>query len=287
MRLLVILCFAAPWVWSQSTDKARRSFDKGREAYRTFTVKGYERAIRYFSDALTESPNFTDAHAAIAETYVLLGYELEKAAGSAGDAYDKAIREARVAIEKDSTSVYALRAMAHVSYVCDGKAKGEANYELLQRALQIDSTDAECWYLLWLLTDNENPNGIIQKALQFDPRSYMAHYAVGLTYARLKNWDSAADHYHKCIDLVEDNYLAYFALGNLLSQQKQYLSSIDPYEKALRYGVPGHDVHLYLGLSYYYTDSNKKAKRQLKTYLDGNPTTPLKNQLLEILKEID
>ncbi len=287
MRLLLIIFFAAPWVWPQSSDKARRSFEKGREAYRTFTVKGYERAIRHFSDAVKEAPDYAAAHAALAETYVLLGYEREKASGSAGDLYEKGLGEARTALVSDSSSAAALRAMAHVGYVREGMTTGQINFELLQRALQIDSSDGESWYLLWLLTDNENPEGVIRKALQLDPNLYMAHYGLGLAYARQKNWDSAAVHYARCIDLVDDNYLAYFAMGNVLSQQKQYLSSIQPYEKALKYGVPGNDIHLYIGLSYYYTDYNDKARRHLKKFVDASPASPLKDQILDILQDLD
>lgn len=287
MRLWVYLIVAAPCLWSQSTDKAWRSFEKGRTEYLTFTVKGYERAIRHYNDALTENPSLTRAHAGLAEAYVLLASEREKTGAAATADYEKAAVHAREALMHDTTSVNSFRAAAHVAYIRDGKTKGQEIFELLQEGLRRDSADAESWYLLWLLTDNENTEGVIRKAQRLNPDLYVVPYALGLAHARKKEWDSAIAYYGKCIELVKDNYLAYFALGNAYSQQKQYLSSIDPYEKALKYGVPGNDIHLYIGLAYYYTDDNKKARRHLQTYIDKNPTTSLKGQIYDILQELD
>lgn len=287
MRFLVFLIFAAPCLWPQSTDRAWRSFEKGRAEYLTFTVKGYERAIRHFNDALVHDPAFFRAHAGLAEAYVLLASEHEKAGVPAAAEYEKAAAHAREALMRDTINVNSFRAAAHVAYLRDGKNNGQQIFELLQEALRRDSTDAESWYLLWLLTDNANTEGVIRKAQRLNPDLYVVQYALGLAHARKKEWESATAYYLKCIDLVKENYLAYFALGNAYSQQKQYLSSIDPYENAIRYGVPGNDIHLYIGLSYYYTDDNKKARRHLQTYIDKNPSTPLKGQIYDILKELD
>ncbi len=285
MRFWILILLAAHPILGQS--EARRWYDKGRAAYLKFTEDGYRDAIRHFEKALKADPMMSEAHAGLAEALTLAAMERTKRAQPTDEYFTKAAAEASEAVRLDSASAHAYRASAHLLFVRDGETRNQQTYDLLTRALSCDSADAESWYILAMLTDNQNPQGLLRRALRINSDLYVVQYALGLAHAGKQEWDSALAYYQKCVQLVEANYLAHYAMGIVHSRKKQYLTAIPHYERAQRLDVPGNDIHLYLGLAYYYTDANKKARKELRAYVDAEPTSPHRTQILDILKEIE
>ncbi|KAB2879501.1 tetratricopeptide repeat protein [bacterium] len=272
---------------AQNPEKAKKHFDSGRNAYLKFTFDDYKEAVGHYEKALAEDSNFAPAYAALSEAHALLGFELENLGQPAENHYSRALTNAQKSMDKDSTLAMAYRAMAQACLNVNPKKFGQLIYEELTRALELDSTDAESHYLMWLHTDNTNTESPwITKSIRFNDRFFQSHYSLGLLCAKQKNFEQAVVHYKKCAEINPKNYRTYFSLGNAYSQQKKYDLAIPEYENALKLNNKNTEAYFYLGLAYYYKDNNKKAKKNLEKYLELSPVTTYRKQAEDMLNDI-
>jgi tetratricopeptide (TPR) repeat protein len=292
IHLMVVLLINIMWisyseVVAQKMDKAKSFYDKGRQAYLRFTVKDYEDAVRYYEKALNADPDFTLAYAGLAETYALWGYELEKNQRNPDELFNKAISYGKMAVLKDSNSDVTHRALAQAYMNADEKKYGEQAYQELLTALSLDTTNAETFYLLWLHTQNDNPESpFIQKSLSLNPDFFLSHYALGVVWAKKKNFEKAVELYKQCVRINPGHFLPYFGLGNAYSQLKKYELAIPEYEKAIDINPDDTECYLYVGLACYYKEKDKQAVKYLEKYLKMNPASTHKTTVENILKDI-
>ena len=283
MCLIMLVSSASP----QGTNKAKQHFDNGRKAYLKFTADDYKEAVNYYEKALAEDSNFAPAYAGLSEAYALIGFEFEKSGQPVENYYSRALLNAQKSLEKDSTLGMAHRAMAQSCLNANPKKFGQFIYDEINRALELDSTDAESYYLMWLHTDNTDPESRwIKRSLDFNDRFFQSHYSLGLLYAKQKNFVQAIRHYERCVAINPKNYRAYFSLGNVYSQQKKYDLAIPEYETTIKLNAKNTEAYFYLGLAYYYQDRNKDAKKYLENYLEKAPGTTFRTQVEEILKDL-
>lgn len=273
--------------FSQNPGKAKKHFDSGRKAYLKFTPDDYKEAVSHYEKALAEDSNYAPAYAGLSEANALLGFEMETMSQAAENYYSKALTFAQKSIEKDSGLAMAHRALAQACMNANPKKFGQLIYDALSKALEIDSTDAESNYYMWLHTDNTNVSSPwIKKSLAANDHYFQSHYSLGLLYVKQKDFAQAALHYKKCVEINPKNYRAYFSLGNVYSQQKNYALAIPEYENAIKWNRNNADAYFYLGLAYYYQDRNKDAKKHLEKFLEMAPATTYRGQIEEILNEL-
>ncbi|MBL7995971.1 tetratricopeptide repeat protein [bacterium] len=283
----VCLLLCTVTIIAQNPDKAKKHFDSGRKAYLKFTVDDYNEAVGHYEKALAADSNFAPAYAGLSEAYALAGFELENMGQPAENHYSRALTNAQKSIDKDSTLAMAHRAMAQSCLNANPKKFGQLIYDELTRALELDSTDAESHYLMWIHTDNANTESPwITKSIQFNDRFFQSHYSLGLLYAKQKDFQRAVGHYRKCAEINPKNYRTYFSLGNAYSQQKKYDLAIPEYENTLKLNSKNTEAYFYLGLAYYYKDKNKDAKKNLEKYLELSPATTYRKQAEAILNDI-
>lgn len=290
--ILFTLTFSAlfvnnPFLAAQNTEKAKSFYEKGRKAYLRFTIKDYEESVKFYQKALNADSNYAPAYAGLAEAYASWGYELERSGKAAGDCFDKALHFGRKAVFKDSSSDVAYRGLAMAYMNADAKKYGEEAYRALLTALSLDTTDAETFYLLWMHTQNDNPESpFIQKSIALNPDYFLSHYALAVAWSRKKNYDKAAEYYKQCVRINPDHELPYYGLGTTYSQMKKHSLSIPEYEKALKINPDHVECYLYLGLAYYYTEKDRDAVKYLEKYLKLNPNSSHKTTVENILRDI-
>lgn len=288
LRLILILTsvLSLP-ISAQNTEKAKSAYDKGRKAYLKFTADDYKEAIKYFDQAIAADAEMAIAYAGLAEAYALLGYETEKSGQASKEYYEKALENAKKAVGKGPAIGMTHRALAQAFLAHDSKKYGQEIYEALKVATELDSTDAESYYLLWLHTENDKPESpLIQKSLQLNDHFFQSQYGVGLAYSKLKKFDQAVECFKKAVAINPKNYLSYYSMGNAYSQLKKYDLAIPEYERALKLNKDINDAYFYLGLAYYYQDQNKKAVKHLEKYLERVPASPYRAEVENILKDI-
>ena len=73
-----------------------------------------------------------------------------------------------------------------------------------------------------------------QQAINTDPRSDEAYYAIGLIYQKMGDNTLAMKNYQNAIDINAQHFLAYYNAGNILASDGNYTSAIDHFEICLR-----------------------------------------------------
>ncbi len=150
--------------------QARDAYLRGRYLWNQRTVHGLTESIRYYTEALRADPNYAEAYAGLAESYVLLSiYGDVHPSGS----LTKAQSAAESALQLDSNLSQAHTALAAVKTDRDWDWSGaEREY---RRALQLNPGDptAHHWYALHLsrLGRWQEAETEIQRALALDPLS--------------------------------------------------------------------------------------------------------------------
>lgn len=287
LLIFAALCLGVHGVSAQNSEKARKLSMDGRKAYLRFVVDGYEKAVGFYEKALRADSSYVPAYAGLAETYALWGFEIEKKGGSAKPMYEKAIRYGTAGVAIDSSVAVIHRALAQACMNANPKELGAHAYASLEKARAIDSSDAETFYLLWLHTDNENPDSpFIKKSLSLDADFFQSHYGLGLLYAKRKDFDRAIDHYKECVRVNPKHPWPYYSLGHAYSQQKKYDLAIPEYENAIGLDENLNDAYFFLGLASYYERQDKKARQNLQRYLERVPDSGYRKQVDEMLKEI-
>lgn len=282
-----LLTFIVTDARAQDSGKAHQLCEKGRKAYLQSTLAGYEEAVRHYEQAVRSDSQSAAALAGLAESYALWGYELEKKGEPAKSYYDRAMRFGMSAVIKDSMSAVAHRALARACMNANPKELGGTAYASLDRARQIDSTDAEVFYLLWMLTDNEDPDSpYALKSLALNRDYFPSHYGLGLLCARRKEFDKAIAHYKEAVRINGRHPLPYYSLGHAYSQQKKYDLAIPEYEKALDLDESLSDAHFFLGLACYYEHEDKKAAKNFTRYLELVPESTYRRQVEDMLQQL-
>lgn len=150
--------------------QARDAYLRGRYLWNQRTVHGLTESIRYYTEALHADPNYAEAYAGLAESYVLLSvYGDVHPSGS----LTKAQWAAESALQLDSKLSQAHTALAAVKTDRDWDWNGaEREY---RRALELNPGDptAHHWYALHLsrLGRWQEAETEIQRALPLDPLS--------------------------------------------------------------------------------------------------------------------
>jgi TolB-like protein len=122
---------------------------KGRHFFNKLSIGGLERAIGYFQEAIAKDRNYALAYTGIADSYASRGVPEAFLGGvSPREAFPNARAAALKALELDDTITESHMSMAHIKYV----------YE---------------WD--WAGADRE-----IQRAIELDPNSSVAHHFYGL-----------------------------------------------------------------------------------------------------------
>jgi tetratricopeptide (TPR) repeat protein len=109
-------------------------------------------------------------------------------------------------------------------------------------------------------------------AIQVDPRFAEAHYQLGETCLKLKNYNCAGDHLFRTVELAPDNYPARVDLANLLIAARQPKDA-QPQLEFLRDRQPNSpDTHLAWANFYAAQNNMGLALQETKKAIDADPS---------------
>ena len=145
-------------------------FVKGRNAYLLSTPKGYKDAISWYNKALEVDEKYAPAYAGLGEIYALSG-DWKGQSEECGASYDKSLEYSLKATELAPELSHSHRALA-MSYYALGRYE-EAEREA-KKAIEIDPSDAEAYFVLWKATGKDPDSEYIRKALDLNPELLMA-----------------------------------------------------------------------------------------------------------------
>ncbi len=116
--------------------------------------------------------------------------------------------------------------------------------------------DAVCWY---------------KSIVEGDTGNFRSHYAIGLLYFDIENYDEALASLKESIRLNPSFGEAYEALGKVYSKTGRHTDAAESYKKLMRL-TPGDYIGYYnLGTSYYKAEEKEKAVEAFKRAIELKP----------------
>jgi TolB-like protein/DNA-binding winged helix-turn-helix (wHTH) protein len=189
------------------------------------------RAVQRFDRALLLEPQFSEAAAASAESYV----SLARMGAKPIEAFPKAAEAARSALSLDSASGEAHNALANTLFWYDWNWREAEKH--FRQAISINPSHAAAHHdYAWLqVATHRTEEGLIslQRALELDPLSRRVNIDAGWLLLQARRYREAAEQARHALEIEPDLREAVFCLSRALVFQQRYDEARDELLKVL------------------------------------------------------
>jgi len=225
----------------EQKEKLTKRFTESREAYE-FYLKGryhwarraigdLKKGIEYFQQAIAEDPNFSLAHAGIADCLVLLGLF---GAADSRTIMPQAKAAAMKAIELDESHGEAYASLGQIKLIYDRDWRAaEADF---QQAVRLSPTypTAHQWYGEYLASMGVFDEGLtkLKKARDLDPLSLIINTNLGLNLYFARQYDPALEQLERALELEPNFFRAHLHLGMCYERKRMYAEAVAEFDKA-------------------------------------------------------
>ncbi len=213
--------------------EAYRLYLQGRHYWNRWTEEGFYKAIEYFRQAVEKDPSYALAHAGLADSYVLLGWNSYL---PPKEAFPKGKAEAMAALQLDPDLAEAHTPLAAVLWLHDWQwEEAQAEFE---RSLELGSAYATAnhWYAEYVMTMGRHGEAMarMKKSQDLDPLSLIINVAVGWAFYFARRYDEAIEQLRRAIELDPNYPVTYWILGLLLRKTGRYELAIAEGEKGVK-----------------------------------------------------
>jgi TolB-like protein/DNA-binding winged helix-turn-helix (wHTH) protein/Tfp pilus assembly protein PilF len=224
----------------QQTDLARarpldpdayEAYLKGRYFWNKRTEEGFKKAVDYFNQAIAKDPNYAEAYAGLADTYVLLG-------GYGFMPQDEAMSKAKAAAQKalgiNDQLAEAYTSLGVIAEMYEWNwPETEKNFK---RAIELDpnySVAHEFYGDGYLSLIGKNEEGIeeIRKAHELDPLSPIIATDLAKRLSLEKKYAEAVAEFKNILDVDPDFVQAQYYLAETYEQMGLYPEAISELKK--------------------------------------------------------
>jgi len=246
--------------------EAYELFLKGRYYHNKYTEEARKTAIEFFEQAITLEPEYAAPYAGIA---LSLGISVYFGFRSPQETISRWRANANRALEIDPDSVDAHISHANSRFFIERHwAQAEAGF---RRAIELNpnSAEAHCWYGVFLITQNNYPQALLEgkRAIELDPLSLLAIVFTGWIYLLSNHPNNAFAQVQKLIEIEPRYHATYWLKGSIYLAGGMLEEAVEAYEKAWSLG--GTQVTLsYLGCTYALLGRTDEALRSLNQLLE-------------------
>jgi TolB-like protein/class 3 adenylate cyclase/tetratricopeptide (TPR) repeat protein len=203
---------------------------RGRYHCQKWTAEGFAMAVRFFEQALEREPDHPLAYVGLSEVYRWISFF---GAMPPGQGVPKAKAAALRALELDESLPEAHVELAHIFYAYDWDWTGAEREFQRALALNPQSSEAHCWYALFLWTRLRYQEALAeaQRALELDPFSIFASWWQAYALISLERYDEALEVARKMLAMDPNFWGAYEASGNARWGKGMQAEAIQDFEK--------------------------------------------------------
>jgi TolB-like protein/DNA-binding winged helix-turn-helix (wHTH) protein/Tfp pilus assembly protein PilF len=203
---------------------------KGRYFWNKRSRSGFMKAIEYFQQAIAREPNYAQAYAGLADSYILLG---PNDILPANQVYPQAKEAASKALELDDSMAEPHASLGFVKLLYDwNPAAAEVEF---RRAIELDSNypTGHHWYAYNLAAMGRMDEALreIRRAQELDPLSLIINTDVAQILFFARRYDEAIAQCQKTIDLDSHFGQAYWYQGLLYEQKGMFDQAVDAFLK--------------------------------------------------------
>jgi eukaryotic-like serine/threonine-protein kinase len=212
--------------------EAYRLYLQGRHHWNKWTEDGFYKAIEYFQQAVAKDPTYALAHAGIADSYVLLGWNSYL---PPKDAFPKAKVAAMDALRLDPDLGEAHTPLAAVLWLYDWQWP-EAESEF-KRSLELNPAypTANHWSAECAMTMGRHAEAIekMKNSQLLDPLSLIISVAIGWAMYMNGQYDDAIKQLARSVELDPNYPVTYWVLGLVHRKMGRYEQAIAEGEKSV------------------------------------------------------
>jgi serine/threonine-protein kinase len=212
--------------------EAYRLYLKGRHHWNRWTEEGFYKAIECFDQAVEKDPAYALAHAGLADSYVLLGWNGYL---PPKDAFPKAKVAAMTALRLDPDLGEAHPPLAAVLWLYDWQWQ-EAEIEFKRGlALNPSYSTATHWYAEYAMTMGRQVEGIerMKKSQVLEPLSLIIGVAIGWALYNDRRYDDAIEQLRRSVELDRNYPITYWILCLVLRKMGRFELAIAEAEKGV------------------------------------------------------
>ncbi|HKY42814.1 MAG TPA: protein kinase [Pyrinomonadaceae bacterium] len=231
---------------------------KGRFQMSRLTDDGFLKGRDYFQQAIGLDQNYALAHAALADSYVVLG---GWNVATPRETFPKAREAAVKALQLDPSLAEPHATLAMVSFAFDWD--WNAAEQEFKRALDLNPNypDAHQLYGYYLAAMKrfDEALGQMQRAKELDPASLSKLAGIGEVLNYMGRTDEAKVQYEKCLEMDPNSGFAHWSLGNVYVHKRMYDQAIAQYQKAIPLSGTSPDEPSTLAYAYAKSGKRKQA----------------------------
>jgi serine/threonine protein kinase/tetratricopeptide (TPR) repeat protein len=213
--------------------EAYQLYLKGRHHWNRWTEDGFYNAIEYFQQAVERDSGYALAYAALADSYVLLGWNSYL---SPKEAFPEGKMAARAALQLDPDLGEAHTPLAAGLWLHDWRWQ-EAEMEF-ERSLALNPAypTANHWYAEYLMTMGRHAEAIarMKNSQELDPMSLIISVAIGWAFYMARRYDDALEQLRRTVELDTNYPVTYWILGLVLRKMGRYELAIAEGEKGVK-----------------------------------------------------
>ena len=237
--------------------EAYRLYLQGRHHWNRWTEEGFYKAIEYFEKAVQKDPSYALAHAGVADSYVLLGWNSYL---TPKDAFPKGKAAALTALQFDGDLGEAHAPLAAVLWLRDWQWP-EAQKEFA-RSLELNPCypTANHWYAEYVMTMGRPVDAIakMKASQELDPLSLIINDAIGWASYMARRYDDALAQLLRTVELDPNYPVTYWILGLLYRITGCYDLAISAGEKGVN--LSGGSPLMRAALAHSYGKAGKRAE---------------------------
>ncbi len=204
---------------------------RGRHAWGRRAIEDLKKGVEYFQHAIAEDPNYSLAHAGIADCLVLLGLF---GADNPREIMPQARAAAMKAIKLDESLGEAYASLGQIKLIYDWDwSAARANF---QQAVSLNPTypTAHQWHGEYLVSMGLFDQGVVElkRARDLDPLSLIINTNLGLNFYFARRYDLAIEQLECALELEPNFFRAHLHLGMCYERKLMYREAIAELEKA-------------------------------------------------------
>ena len=211
--------------------EAHENYLKGRYRWNQRTEDGLRAALDHFQKAIELQPDYGEAYAGVADSYIMLA-NWGFMPGS--EAYPRAKAAARKALELDDQLPEAHTSLAYATFLFDRDWPGTE--QQFRRAIDLapNYATAHHFYSIYLMASGRHAEAQVEilRAKELDPLSLIINSVVGWIYYEGRRYDRAVQQCQRTAQMDPNYAPALLDLGTVYLKTGDYTQALVQFERA-------------------------------------------------------